>query len=419
MKHHPIAAALVFLVACGQDKGPGITGEYFTRFEAMGPSSIELPELSAPGKLVTVTPAGNWIVTGQPDLVLLVDPNTMTTLLTFDEPPSHALAEGGFLTQDGHAYSPDGGPSTPLPLPEGLTVTDIDADVFTNTIYAGGVAPLVQGQPELVGQVYASTDLGQSWEIVANVLRPVQGDAASVNFVGVTGWLRLGVCPPSGVYEGGSPICETYSLHGDSSNQGFRIDHPTPIAYDADGRVIALGEPEETGPNTPGLVLTEPENHAQSSADMDHFHTGMVPIGVGSPIAIDGEGTMWVEGWSWDGHQIFRSVEPLGSSHDQRDSVLDGKGCDDLYNKERKQGFTGDEMDVTLTNDSDELIWVDGIQRDTLSFVSVDIPHKLVLEPGESGTVRHNEDAWLMAYTPDGRCKGFGPSTKMDGRSIR
>ena len=418
MKTHALAVVLLLTVACDRNSGPGITGEYFTRFEAVSPSAFEVPGLAAPITLRDITPQGDWIVDDFDHVLALVDPDTMTVIDTLDLAPTHLLADG-YLTEQGRHYSADGHTSEPYPLPEDLTITDIATDPVTNTIYVGGVAPLIQGQSDKVGRVYSSTDVGGTWTQEANVLEPVQGDAASVNFLGVSGWITLGVCPESGVYEGGSPVCETYSIHDGSTARGYRYNMPIPVAYDADGRVIAKGKPDGAGPNTPDLVLLDPEEHNQAAEDMDHFHLSILPVGGGQIINIDGESTLWIQGWNWDGHQIFRSVEPLGRSHDQRSSVLGGKGCDDLYNKERKQGVTGDEMDVTLTNGSDELLWIDGIQRDTLSFISVDTPHKLVLEPGASGTVRHNEDAWLMAYTPDGRCKSFGPSTKMDGRTIR
>lgn len=417
-----IMAALVgALCACSDGgEGPGVTGLYFTRFEAVPFEGIVASNVGSTGSLVRAAPGGRQIVDFGDDGVHLFDPATASSVFRFERHPQHVLRDG-FLAQESAdaplSYTTDGVTWEPVPLPEDLLLQSAMTDPATNTLVVAGVGELVLGSGDLVGRVYSTTDLGATWVMEGNLMQPVQGTAASTTLVGVAGVIVAGVCPVSGLYEGGSPVCETYRLHDGQTDRGFVFDAPTPIGWDADGRIVGTARIETSGRDTiPGLALFDPEDAAIPGEAQDHFHTTFLPQDA-ELREVDADGHLWVAGWDLLGWSVRRSVAPLGSENDARDEVLAGWGCESYYRAEIEGGYTGDPMELTITNGGDEpfaLFKVLGYRPQQ----AYPDGNPVFVEPGSSITLEQNDEEWLMALTADGRCMGYGMAKKLNGRTL-
>lgn len=406
-------------VACGE-RGPGYFAAYMVHFEPSNfPMEVQASDWPGPATVVGAIPSGDLLVDTTHDGRWVVDRDSLAMLdrvpggLVWITPSGIVTAE----TRDApvlHRYGALDAPE-PIPLPADLdVVNDFGVDTQRERIYAAGVS--LNEALGAQGMVHESRDWGQSWEVVGNLLQPLQGEVASVVFVGVVGFQRVGVCPPSGIYEGGSPVCEDYRLSERRTGRGYVYNLPIPFGIDADGRVLARCSPEAHGRMDLGVVVLDPEDSELTCEQLEPVLSGFIPEA--GEIGIDLDGHLWKAGWNLDGYGLFRTSEPAGRSHDQRDHVLAGWGCEDYYRADIIGGSEGRDIEATVVNGLDEPILF------TQAFdgrVHGPIPDTApaVIAPGESWTASTRDQRWMMALTLDGRCAGFGQVKKLNGRTLR
>ncbi|MEZ4316164.1 MAG: hypothetical protein R3F61_01615 [Myxococcota bacterium] len=419
---------ILALAACGVNRGPGITGAWFTYSTRVMDTPVHFddsqtvpagpPDSPFDATLIGIAPgglplfrdsAGIWLTdTGLSDPVLLGDASQVFSgkehvILVRD---SAALER----TVDGTTYEP-------VLLPDGLeVVTDLRADSH-GTLYAAGTFETPSDLSRRWGAVYVSEDDGRSWDVVIDTLFNPPGDALngraeSVRLRGVGGFYDLEICAlGTCTYLRGNPDDWVTYLEASAVPYGS----PMPIGFDGDGRILATaGFDRARGITTPEIVVLDPEDHAADPAVLDHFHTGFAPV----PLEyIDHEGYGWGTAFDLDGYGIFRTVEPLGASHDQRSAVLAGPGCSRYYTYDPDYGYAGDGRSIEIHNGSTETL---GLFKVLSLSPQQAYPDGGIarVAPGDTFTFDTEEEDWLMALTTDGRCKGYGMAKKLDGKTL-
>ncbi|TNE88081.1 MAG: hypothetical protein EP330_15600 [Deltaproteobacteria bacterium] len=407
---------LAWATACGSgERGPGITGDYFVRFEAVNGDAIEADNVANLGQLLWSAGSGRWVVDFGDDGVHLYDSVAGTSLFAFTELPVSQVGEG-FVHQPTRAgplsYTEDGSTWTEVPLPEDVQITEVIADPFGGAVYVAGVSTAPTPSP--MGSVLRSEDLGQTWQSVAGGLMPAQGTLASVTFGSAIGYPDVLACPADGVFVG--PVCRRYRVIGDTVAQMADGNQPNAVGLDADGRVVGRARRDRGGRVGMDLVLYDVDQATQDGAWLDHFHT---PFAVSPAFDhIDVDGVMWVTGWGIGQWSWWRTTEPLGRAHDQRSEVLQGHRCARYFTDDMDGGYDGDPIDMPITNTLDEPLYVVSVRNYT-----PEVPYEfgmddVRIEAGETRTFTPNDEHWYMAMTEDGRCMGYGMAKQLAGRSL-
>ncbi|MCB9672015.1 MAG: hypothetical protein H6734_21240 [Alphaproteobacteria bacterium] len=411
-----LAVGLSVLVACTPGgKGPGVTGSYFLLFEPVQGRDIVAGDLPSTGELLFSAGDGMWVVDFGESGIHLYDEAQAATVYELTQRPAAPFRDG-FVYVGGGAtvqYTEDGSTWIDIPGPEDIEVDEITADWTRDVLYASGTKPLVAGQQDRVGFVFASSDLGQTWDVVAGGLYAANaGSAYSAGIAQSTGYVHVGVCPqpPFQITD-----CADYFITDSGVHQGALPEIPHAIGVDADGRIVGSGRPERGGRIGPDLVLYEPDDADEGSTDMDFFHVGFIGGYAGS---IDRDGVFWGTGWGFDDHTWWRSTTPAGRSFDQRAAVLRGPGCERYFRYAWDGGTLGDDIEVPITNTADEPIFVIDVRTYALEIPWGEGTDAIRVEPGETRTFTRREELTLMAITRDGRCMGFGEARKLAGSRL-
>lgn len=418
-EHAALLGFTLVVASCGGERGPGVYAAYFVHFERVQtPGPAEHPDWQAPADVVMVLPDGRWIVDTVSDGRWLFDPGSQQPVHPFPGGQlwitgagvvSAEVLSAGELRRYDDLASP-----IAIPAPEALVaVTHFAVDPQRERVFYAGVQSSPVG-PQ--GAAYQSDDWGATWAPIANLLQPLQGEAASVVFLGVAGFQRLGVCPPSGVFESGSPVCEDYRTFEGATSRGYVYNLPTPIGWDADGRVLARCSPEDHGRPHLGIVALDPSDHEVTCDALPPVLGSFLPEG--GEVSLDLEGHLGTTGWNLVDHGAFRSTAPAGRGHDQRDVILGGWGCEDYFRADLEGGPAGDDMDFSVTNGTDEPLSLHHVANYRLQGANPQLAPEPIA-PGATQTGRRAENHWMMAVTDDGRCAGFGQVRKLDGRSLR
>ncbi len=418
--------------ACDTNRGPGFFGAYFVLYEPTDvPLEVAGDDWAVPGVIESFAPDGAWVVSSPSDGRWLVASETGL--------PEALLPDGTiWVTPSGYVtWRGSGGASalrfTPhddvdstrdVALPEALaTVTDAAVDARLDRWFVGGVGEQAGLGP--VGRVFASDDQGATWTKVGDQLEPVQGEAASVIFVSAHGIVRVGVCPPSGIYEAGSPVCEDYRLVDGETHRGFAANLPHTMGWDEDGRMLAGCRVETHGRPAAGLAVVEPGDANTPCDAHPPVLSGFLPEGTegasyGDPSGTfqDLDGHLWRQGYNVDGYYWFRTARPPGRVFDEQARVIGGFGCADYYRREPDGGSDGRGADLVLTNGGAERLTVHLVLNHRPQGTNPVVGPLATIEPGATATVSRGEDAWVIALTPDGRCRGYGQVKRLSGRTL-
>ena len=418
MRHPSVLLLLITMTACGRNSGPGITGEYFTRFEAVRPAAIDVPDHTDPGKIVDVLHDGRFVVdvpahAGETGGVYVHDRDA-GTWTPLDVEPVGVL--GDRLLSYGNPPGPLQGSSngedwTEFPHPPELIRWSHAVDPFAEVLYVGGVVQqeVSSSGTTLTGRVYKSDDLGVTWEQVGGdyaAADPTAGDT-ELSFASVIGGLlTFSMCDYL--------TCRRYQTDGDQTTV---LAEPDPLniwGVDTDGLLLSNA----------GTLSSNMEAYRLREPDLDRIdeemwvNTGFMPNTWVEELGMDRDHHLWRLGRGVDEELwLWRTPQPLGAAQDERSAVLGGRGCSDAFTRDRN-ATAGEFIDAELQNTGSERLYLAMVFGDfELGNHPLDGVSEAI-EPGDTLHLSKREGEWWMVLTADGRCRGYGQLQDLDGQAF-